>query len=283
MISFYKIAPLLVALILTGCSVFSDKRKPVSLYELKYSVNKEEVLQHYIDSAQHQLLSLEKNTQGRCLNGQLVIANSLFVRAQNEVQIALYQDAFITLTHFDRQIRKIQCILAYVEGKFGCQQTGKLSVLKHWYLEGRFEQCPLTPNTSNVSSDEVLKNNKIVIETLHEFDSEEIKPIYFENLDKVVALVNIYPTSSISIIGHADSIGSDGYNLVLGKRRAHKVAQYLINNGVSREIISIKSNGETMIREQELSDVSRVFNRYTALIINLSTQSRASHQGASHD
>jgi flagellar motor protein MotB len=271
-------------LALTGCSAFSDKRKPVSLFELEYSINnQEQVLQHYIDSAQHQLLSLEKKTEGKCLNGQLVIANSMFVRAQNEFQSELYKDAFITLTNFDRQIRKTLCILAYVEGKFGCQQTRKSSVLKLWYLEGRFEQCPLNIKTGIRKSDDTLETNEITIEMLHEFDSDKIKPIYFDNLDKVIALVNIYPMSSISIIGHADSLGSNRYNVELGKRRAQKVAEYLNHNGISLKSISIESSGETIIREQELSDVSRVFNRYTAVIINLNTQDRVNHQGASHD
>jgi outer membrane protein OmpA-like peptidoglycan-associated protein len=282
--SFSKVAVLLVTLVLTGCSIFSDSRKPVSVFELEYSINnQEEVLQHYIDSAQHQLLSLEKKTQGKCLNGQLVIANSMFGLAQKEFQSHLYKDAFITLTNLDRQIRKTLCILAYIEGKFGCQQTRNSTVLKHWYLDGQFEQCPSNSNANIKKSADTLETNEIIIEMLHEFDSDKIKPIYFDNLDKVVALVNIYPMSSISIIGHADSLGSNRYNVELGKRRAQRVAEYLHQNGISLKNISIESNGETSIREEELNDVSRVFNRYTAVTIRLSTQNSVNHQGGSHD
>ena len=152
MVSFIKITGIIIASLLTvsvlsACSGFSAKRKPVSLYELKYSVdNQKEVLQHYIDSAQHQLLYLEKSTKGRCLNGQLIIANNMFDIALKEHKNALYNDAFITLTNFDRQIRKTRCILAYVEGEFGCQHTNKSSVLKRWYQQGSYQQCAISKN-----------------------------------------------------------------------------------------------------------------------------------------
>jgi len=284
MIIFSKVMPILIAITLAGCSSFSDKRKPVSLYELEYVVsNQEVVLQHYINSAQRQLLSLEKATQGHCLNGQLTIANTLFERAQKEYQHALYKDAFITLTHFDRQLRKTQCILAYVAGKFGCKHTNKSSVLKLWYQEGRYEQCASSLNSQTKTLSHIASENEIIIETLHEFNRAEIKPIYFESLNKVAALVLMYPKSSIVITGHADSIGSEQYNVNLGEKRAQNVSQYLNKKGVARTKIQIESNGEAMLREKELSDAARVFNRHTILTINLNTLISASSQGVDHD
>jgi len=279
-----QITILLSTLALAGCSVFSDKRKPMSLHELEFSTrNQEDVLQHYVNSAQHELLFLEKATQGRCLNGQLTIANLMFDRALSEYQNRLYKDAFITLTNFDRQVRKTRCILAYVEGKFGCKHTNKSSVLKRWYQEGKFEQCTVSSTGSIEELGNTVEQNEIIVETLHEFNSDEIKPIYFESLNKVAALVNIYPRSSISVTGHADSIGSNLYNLTLGKNRALKVAKYLTGKGVSVSKIIIKSNGENVLREKEKGDVSRVFNRYTTLTINLNIQGGTSLEGVSHD
>jgi len=284
MIIFIKVIPILIAIALAGCSVFSDKPKPVSLYELEYVVsNQEMILQHYINSAQQQLLSLEKVTQGHCLNGQLAIANTLFERAQKEYQYALYKDAFITLTHFDRQLRKTHCILAYVEGKFGCKHTNKSSVLKLWYQEGRYEQCVSSVNNQTKVLSHIASENEIIIETLHEFNRPEIKPIYFESLDKVAALVLMYPKSSIVVTGHTDSIGSEHYNVKLGEKRAEKVSQYLNHKGVARTKIQIKSNGEAILREKEVSDVARVFNRHTIVTINLNTLISASSQGVDHD
>jgi outer membrane protein OmpA-like peptidoglycan-associated protein len=156
-------------------------------------------------------------------------------------------------------------------------------VLKRWYQEGKFEQCKLNLKGDAQNLSNSIEENEIIIETLHEFNSDVIKPIYFESLNKIAALVNIYPKSSISITGHADSIGSHIYNLTLGKNRALKVEKYLTDNGVSPSKIIIKSNGESVLREKETGDISRVFNRYTTLTISLNIQGGTSLEGVSHD
>ena len=50
--------------------------------------------------------------------------------------------------------------------------------------------------------------------------------------------------SSIEIVGHTDSKGTEAYNFRLGQRRADTVANYLASNGVPSSIISTRSRGE---------------------------------------
>jgi len=127
--------------------------------------------------------------------------------------------------------------------------------------------------------------NEIIFETLHEFNSADIKPIYLASLDKVAELLNLYPESIISIVGNADSIGSNSYNHNLGKKRAQEIAGYLIDRGVIPVRITVSTNGEELIRETEHNDVDRVFNRYTLLTVKLISQRAEVEvtQGDSHD
>ncbi len=53
-----------------------------------------------------------------------------------------------------------------------------------------------------------------------------------------------WPTTRISIEGHADSRGTNEYNLALGERRATNVKNYLIGLGVPADRMVVLSKGE---------------------------------------
>jgi outer membrane protein OmpA-like peptidoglycan-associated protein len=46
-------------------------------------------------------------------------------------------------------------------------------------------------------------------------------------------------------MGHADSVGSDEYNLQLSRLRAEAVARYLVSKGISPERISVEGYGSS--------------------------------------
>ena len=56
-----------------------------------------------------------------------------------------------------------------------------------------------------------------------------------EKIDKLKSLLDQYPSSSISIEGHASSDGSEAYNQKLSERRADAVKAALIEKGISEE------------------------------------------------
>ncbi len=51
--------------------------------------------------------------------------------------------------------------------------------------------------------------------------------------------------STLIIEGHCDIQGSEGYNLVLGKKRAHVIQDYLVNLGIAKDRLRPVSFGET--------------------------------------
>ncbi len=68
---------------------------------------------------------------------------------------------------------------------------------------------------------------------------------YFkQNLDKLAAYLIQNPETKIEIIGYADTQGPETYNLKLSEKRAHSVNQYLLQNGVKRDQLTYRGDGE---------------------------------------
>ena len=84
-----------------------------------------------------------------------------------------------------------------------------------------------------------------------------IKMIYFDldksnirteaalDLEKILAVLNDYPTMKLDIRSHTDSRASHQYNEALSDRRAKSTIQWLINNGIPPNRLTGKGYGET--------------------------------------
>ncbi len=62
-------------------------------------------------------------------------------------------------------------------------------------------------------------------------------------MSKIVKVLGKYEKYSIVIEGHTDSTGDEEYNLLLSKRRAASVGNYLIENGIDPDRLSYKGYG----------------------------------------
>ena len=65
------------------------------------------------------------------------------------------------------------------------------------------------------------------------------------NLDAFISVLEKHPVSLINVDGYADPRGEDNYNLELSTRRAEAVTDYLVEKGIERERIMIRSFGES--------------------------------------
>lgn len=121
------------------------------------------------------------------------------------------------------------------------------------------DQCPFDPETVNGYLDEdgcpdtapsrvVVEKSKIVITEKIFFDYNKaiIKPMSFELLDEVAAVINDHPhINLIQVEGHTDADGSESYNLRLSQSRAEAVVEYLVNAGVEGVRLTAKGFGES--------------------------------------
>jgi peptidoglycan-associated lipoprotein len=78
------------------------------------------------------------------------------------------------------------------------------------------------------------------------FDKSNILPEAEITLNKVVAIMNKYPDLEIEIGSHADSRGSNPYNMALSERRAASTLEYIVSQGISRDRLTSKGYGETV-------------------------------------
>lgn len=84
--------------------------------------------------------------------------------------------------------------------------------------------------------------------------SQDGKDILEKNIEWINSHLEV---KKIELEGHCDSMGSEAYNIGLGRRRAESVRNFLIEKDINRSKISIISYGE----EHLLSELDHVKNR----------------------
>jgi len=91
---------------------------------------------------------------------------------------------------------------------------------------------------------EVKKEIKVKNFTF-ETGSAVIKKESYEELDRLVALMNEYPTMRIQISAHTDNLGKPAANLSLSQKRAQSVVTYLTTKGIDATRLVAKGFGLT--------------------------------------
>lgn len=77
-----------------------------------------------------------------------------------------------------------------------------------------------------------------------DFDKSNIKPSEVPKIEKVAGAMRNYAGKALRIEGHCDERGTEEYNRALGERRALSVREYLVQQGVSAQLIDTISFGE---------------------------------------
>ncbi len=129
------------------------------------------------------------------------------------------------------------------------------------------DQCPATPEGA-----EVLDDGCEVIELEleggeFEFDSAELKPAMRRALqDTAESLKDRGEVDQIRIIGYTDSQGSADYNRDLSRRRAEAVADFLANEGIDRDLMSVSGRGEADPVATNATEEGRAKNRRVIIL-----------------
>ena len=78
-----------------------------------------------------------------------------------------------------------------------------------------------------------------------DFDSTALDGAARKALNEQAKWLKDHPHVRMTVVGHADKVGSEGYNDRLGLRRARAVVAYLSRHGVSRSRLdAVESRGE---------------------------------------
>ena len=98
-------------------------------------------------------------------------------------------------------------------------------------------------------------------EVLFDFNSAGLRQASRDSLREMADVFQKYPTTTISVQGHTDSIGSAAYNQRLSERRAEAVANYLENLGVRSSRLETVGYGKSQPRATNSTAEGRQLNR----------------------
>jgi outer membrane protein OmpA-like peptidoglycan-associated protein len=108
-------------------------------------------------------------------------------------------------------------------------------------------------NTNNITGTKTItmdfpllcKGDVIKIENIYyDYNKSDIRSDAALELDKVIKVLNKYPSMTIELRSHTDSRGKDAYNEKLSDSRAKSAAQYIISKGIESSRLKAKGYGE---------------------------------------
>ena len=128
-------------------------------------------------------------------------------------------------------------------------------------LAASFYWNPVIPNDgicppNLVDKVDIIKDQPVAIkkyqlgaDALFAFDKSELYDLNSKGRDDLNNLTSdlkkLKEIKSIYISGYTDHIGSSNYNLILSQKRADTIRNYLINEGVDKNLITAKGFGES--------------------------------------
>jgi peptidoglycan-associated lipoprotein len=112
--------------------------------------------------------------------------------------------------------------------------------------------APTPTQPAPPTEDEIFKNKtleqlnaeKPLADAFFAYDSTDLTAEARGLLQKDVDWMKKWTTTKVMVEGHADSRGTNEYNLALGERRADAVRDYMVSLGVGTDRITIVSKGE---------------------------------------
>ena len=133
------------------------------------------------------------------------------------------------------------------------------------------DRCPGTPYGEPVdaygcSKSQLTKGEERQFDdVLFDFNKSTITKAGQAILDNAASVVNSgeFKSLKINVSGHADWVGSEGYNQALSERRALVVKKYLVKKGVAADRIRTFAYGETQPVADNNTDAGRAQNRRT--------------------
>lgn len=94
-----------------------------------------------------------------------------------------------------------------------------------------------------------------------DFNRANLRPEFMPRVVDLARTLSAYPGMDIAIVGHADAIGSDGYNQTLSERRANSVGMALVDRGIAFQRINTSGMGELSPIASNADEWGRARNR----------------------
>ena len=128
-------------------------------------------------------------------------------------------------------------------------------------------QKPVLPKEEMEINPETGRRQIANVDNIYfDFDEATIKPESEPTLNRIVEILNNYPTLRLEIGSHADARGSEAYNLELSQARAESTLEYLVAHGIDRDRLVPKGYGEEVplndcVRPNMCTELQYAINR----------------------
>jgi OOP family OmpA-OmpF porin len=103
-----------------------------------------------------------------------------------------------------------------------------------------------------------------IVDIKFDNDKSDIKPLYYEELDNTVMVINHNPGVHIEVQGHTSSTGTAAYNQRLSERRAKAVKDYL-SRAHAKGTLTTRGYGLTQPIDSNETEAGRANNRRVQL------------------
>ena len=145
------------------------------------------------------------------------------------------------------------------------------------YCFAGFEDVGLSPDggisAASLLLDEIVIGKKFRIDNIYyNYNQASLRADALPNLDKLFYVLSDNPQIIVELASHADSRGSDNYNLELSAQRAQSAADYVVAKGIDPKRIRAKGYGESILMNHcsngvTCSDEEHEENRRTEFMI----------------
>jgi peptidoglycan-associated lipoprotein len=89
-----------------------------------------------------------------------------------------------------------------------------------------------------------LNKERPLADVYFDYDQSSIRADAQATLQKNAEFLRRWPSTRVTVEGHADSRGTNEYNLGLGDRRASAVRDYLVSLGIAADRVLAVTRGE---------------------------------------
>jgi outer membrane protein OmpA-like peptidoglycan-associated protein/tetratricopeptide (TPR) repeat protein len=107
-------------------------------------------------------------------------------------------------------------------------------------------KSPPPPPKDTIAPPRIRQRKHYTHTILFEFDSDQVSPDEFDKLVDFVDKVAEKEILRIEIIGYADDVGTEQYNLELSENRAKKIGLYMIERGIPSDQLYREGRGEVV-------------------------------------
>ncbi|HGG60819.1 MAG TPA: OmpA family protein [Gammaproteobacteria bacterium] len=114
-------------------------------------------------------------------------------------------------------------------------------------------------------------NSEVTFDT----DSAKLKSSFYPSLNKIANIISQYDQTTVRVVGHTDSRGTEVYNQKLSEKRAESVSSYLALKGVDYRRITVEGRGESEPIADNNTEGGRAANRRVEIFLKSNQKAQA--------